>query len=66
MDAHHRMLIGLGAAVVAGLIVRTHALWTAALAFTTRLRPSFWLICVTIALSCCDYWHNRCSPACIS
>lgn len=52
MDAHHRMLIGLGAAVLAGLIVRTHALWTAALAvYDAFAFVILGLICVTIALT---------------
>lgn len=32
MDAHHRIIVGIVAAILAGFIVRTYALWTAALA----------------------------------
>lgn len=52
MDAHHRMLIGLGAAVLVSLIVRTHALWTAALAIYDAFAfVVLGLICITIALT---------------
>jgi uncharacterized membrane protein len=52
MDAHHRLLIGLVAAMLAGLIVRTHALWTAALAvYDAFAFVVLGLICLTIALT---------------
>ena len=52
MDAHHRMLIGLVVAVIAGLIVRTHALWTAALSvYDAFALVVLGLICLTIALT---------------
>ena len=52
MDAHHRMLIALGVAVLAGMVVRTHAVWTAALAvYDVFALVVLGLICVTIALT---------------
>ena len=52
MDAHHRLLVGLVAAMLAGLIVRTHALWTAALAvYDAFAFVVLGLICLTIALT---------------
>ena len=52
MDAHHRLLAGLVAAMLAGLIVRTHPLWTAALAvYDTFAFVVMGLICLTIALT---------------
>ena len=52
MDAHHRMLVGLVVAAIAALVVRTHALWTAALAvYDAFAVVVLGLICVTIALT---------------
>jgi uncharacterized membrane protein len=52
MDAHHRMLIGVVVAKLAGLIFRTHALWTAALAvYDAFALVVLGLICLTIALT---------------
>jgi uncharacterized membrane protein len=52
MDAHHRILIALVIAALAGLVVRTHALWTAALAvYDAFALVVLGLICVTIALT---------------
>jgi uncharacterized membrane protein len=52
MDAHHRMLIGVVVAMLAGLIVRTNALWTAALAvYDAFALVVLGLICLTIALT---------------
>ncbi len=52
MDAHHRILLGLLVAALAGLIVRTHALWTAALAvYDAFALVVLGLICLTTALT---------------
>ena len=52
MDAHQRILIGLVVALLAGLIVRTHALWTVALAiYDAFALVVLGLICLTIALT---------------
>ena len=55
MDARHRMLCAFIAASIVGLVVRTHALWSAALAtYDTFAFIVLALMCLTIALTPVD------------
>jgi uncharacterized membrane protein len=55
MDARHRMVCGLIVAAIVGLLVRAHALWTAALAtYDTFAFVVLALMCLTIALTPVD------------
>jgi len=55
IDAHHRMGAGLIVAAVVGLVVRTHALWSAALAtYDAFAVVVLGLICLTTALTPAD------------
>jgi uncharacterized membrane protein len=55
MDAHHRMLGGLIVAAIVGVLVRTHAVWSAALVIYDAFAfVVLALMCLTIALTPVD------------
>lgn len=55
MDARHRMLGGLMVAAIVGVVVRTHAVWSAALAiYDSFAFVVLALMCLTIALTPVD------------
>jgi uncharacterized membrane protein len=55
MDARHRIVCGLIVAAIVGLVVRAHALWSAALAtYDTFAFVVLALMCLTIALTPVD------------
>ena len=55
MDARHRMLGGLIVAAIVGVVVRTHAVWSAALAIYDAFAfVVLALMCLTIALTPVD------------
>lgn len=55
MDARHRIACGLIVAAIVGLVVRAHALWSAALAtYDAFALVVLALMCLTIALTPVD------------